>query len=73
MTEIESLHVKITKLKEVKSNAAKEHQFELSATLRDKEKNTNCKSQRPINKSSKHHKICSFALTNYGLDFDRSD
>jgi|GEM_PF-2834266 len=38
MTEIESLQVKITKLKEAKSNAAKEHQFELSAILRDREK-----------------------------------
>ena len=38
MTEIESLQVEITKLKEVKSNAAKEQKFELSATLRDREK-----------------------------------
>lgn len=38
MTEIESLQVEIDKLKEAKSNAAKEQRFELSATLRDREK-----------------------------------
>ena len=38
MTEIENLEVEITKLKEAKSKAAKEQQFELSATLRDREK-----------------------------------
>lgn len=38
MTEIESLQVEFNKLKEAKSNVAKEQQFELSATLRDREK-----------------------------------
>jgi len=38
MTEIENLQVEINKLKEAKSKAAKEQQFELSATLRDREK-----------------------------------
>lgn len=38
MTEIEILQVEFDKLKEAKSTAAKEQQFELSATLRDREK-----------------------------------
>lgn len=38
MTEIETLQAELLKLKEAKSKAAKEQRFELSATLRDREK-----------------------------------
>ena len=38
MTEIETLQAEFIKLKEAKSKAVTEQQFELSATLRDREK-----------------------------------